>query len=420
MKKIQKFKGQLENHLRNELLPFWIKRCRDQKYGGFLTHFDEKGNDSGEDEKSLIAQTRTIYTLSSAHRSGYGNGVCGDLARHGVDFLMDKMWDPEFGGFYWTADRKGNIKIDKKILYGLSFSIYSLSEYTLATGDHRGIRYAERVFDLIQKYAADTLYGGYFEMFERDWELCSSGAGGGDRKTLDFHMHFMEALTTLYEGSKKEVHLRKLQEVIEILIRRMIHPEYGTGIPQFWRDWTKAPQVKFDIIWGWDRFGEGGAKTHSEDNTSFGHNVELAWLLLHALDIMKKDKKPYLDIVKKQLDHAVENGIDWEFGGVFVEGGHGGGVYDKEKEFWQQAEVMIGMLDGYLHFDNKKYRKAYENVHHFVFDHMINHRVGEWYPLLTQKGKPVWTHMSHSWKVNYHTVRCMIQCINRMDALLGK
>lgn len=420
MKKIQKFKGQLEDHLRNELLPFWINRCKDDAYGGFITHFDEKGKDTGEDEKSLISQARTIYTMSSAHRSGYGNGECGDLARHGVDFLINNIWDKKYGGFYWTADRKGNIKIDKKILYGLSFSIYSLSEYTLATGDERGIKYAEKVFDFIQKYASDTLYGGYFEMFERNWELCGPGPKGGDRKTLDFHMHFMEALTTLYECSGKEVHFRKLQEVIKILIQRMIHPEYSTGIPQFWRDWTVAPQIKFDIIWGWDRFGDQGAKIHAEDNTSFGHNVELAWLLLHALGIMKKDKKPYLDIIQKQLDHTIENGIDWEFGGVYVEGSHDGRIYDKEKEFWQQAETMIGMLDGYLLLDNEKYWKAYENVHHFVFNHMIHHRVGEWYPLLTREGKPLWTHMSHSWKVNYHTVRCMIQCIQKMEVLLKK
>jgi mannobiose 2-epimerase len=57
-------------------------------------------------------------------------------------------------------------------------------------------------------------------------------------------------------------------------------------------------------------------------------------------------------------------------------------------------------------------------VHRFVFDKMIHHPVGEWWPLLTRAGDPIWTHMSHSWKVNYHTVRCMIQCIQRMEYLV--
>jgi mannose/cellobiose epimerase-like protein (N-acyl-D-glucosamine 2-epimerase family) len=290
----------------------------------------------------------------------------------------------------------------------------------LATGDQRGLDYAGRVFDLIQEKAKDTTYGGYFEMFERNWDLCPPGKGGGDRKTLDFHMHFMEALTALYECSRKNVHLKTLKEVIDILIKHMLHPEYGTGIPQFWKDWTVAPQIKFDIIWGWDRYADSGAKGHPEDNTSYGHNVEFAWLLLHALQIMDMDWKAYKDIIEKLLDHAFHNGIDWEFGGVYVEGAHSGEVYDRKKEFWQQAEILIGMLDGCLNLEEEKYWPAYENVYRFVLDKMVHHQVGEWFPLLTREGRPIWTHMSHSWKVNYHTVRSMIQCIKRLDRISEK
>jgi mannobiose 2-epimerase len=412
------YKNEAENHLINELLPFWLNHCKDDIHGGFITHFDMEGKDTGEDQKSLIAQTRTVYSMASAHRAGYGGGRCGEFAEHGVDFMIEKMWDKTHGGFYWTVDRQGNVEIDKKILYGLSFSIYALAEYTLATGDKRGLDYADEVFDLIQKHARDIELGGYMEMFERAWDLCLPGSGGGDRKTLDCHMHLMEALTTLYECSGKKTHLKNLEEVIDILINKMLHPVYKTGIPQFWKDWTIAPQIKFDIIWGWDRFSDGVAKSHPEDNTSYGHNVEFAWLLKHVLEITEVDKAACSNIIEKQLDHALQNGIDWEFGGVYVEGSHEGGVYDREKEFWQQAEAMIGMLDGCLYFDLEKYWSAYENVHRFVFDKMINHKVGEWFPLLTREGNPIWTHMSHSWKVNYHTVRCMIQCIQRLDKLI--
>ncbi len=409
-----------KHHLTTELLPFWLSRCKDDEFGGFITHFDKDGNDTGEDEKSLIAQTRTVYTMSSAHRAGYGGGKCAEYAKHGVDFLINKMWDAEHGGFFWMVDRKGNVTIDKKILYGFSFAMYSLSEYTLATGDPRGLEYAEKIFDLIQKYCADTMYGGYFEMFERNWDLCGPGSGGGDRKTLDVHMHLMEAFTTLYECSGKSVHRRKLLEDIDILIKRILHPQYATGIPQFMPDWQVAPQIKFDIVWGWDRFADGGEKAHAEDNTSAGHNVEFAWLLAHATDIMGTGFEEYQDIIKKAMDHGMKNGIDDEYGGVYVEGPHSGGVYDREKEFWQQAEVMIGMLEACLRFGPERYWPAYENVHRFVFDKMINHPVGEWWPLLAREGKPVWTHMSHSWKVNYHTVRCMVQSIKRLEKLLEK
>ena len=409
-----------ENHLVNELLPFWTTRMIDSGNGGYITHFDKDGKDTGDDEKSLIAQSRSVYTLSSAHRAGYGNGEYAKLAKHGVDFMIDKMWDNENGGFYWMLDRKGNVQIDKKILYGHSFAIYCLSEYTLATEDSRGIEYAEKVFNLIQINCSDTHYGGYFEMFEKDWSLSGKGSQGGDRKTLDVHMHLMEAYTTLYECSKKDLHRRKLLEDIELLLTKMMHPEYKTGIPQFYANWEIAPQIKFDIIWGWDRYTEEGEKDNSTDNTCYGHNAEFAWLLIHALEIVGESTDAYLGVFNKIFNHTVDNGLDNQFGGIYVEGPHSGGVHDKEKEFWQQAEVMIGVLDAYLLLGEEKYLTTYKNIHRFVFDKVINKGIGEWYPLLTREGEPIWSHMGHSWKINYHTVRAMIQSIVRLRKIADR
>ena len=408
------------NHLERELLPFWLARAADREFGGYVTHYDRDGKlEANKVEKTLVGQTRTIYTMASAHRAGYGGGKCAELAEFGVKFLTEKMYDRKHGGFYWIVDRAGKVAVDKKIVYGMSFAIYALSEYTLATGDPKGLALAEETFDLLQKYGADTARGGYLEMFTREWELAGPGSAGGDRKTLDVHMHLMEAFTTLYEASGKSIHRRKLVEDIEILDGRMFDHRYGTGIPQFTVDWKAAPPIKFEVVWGWDRFPEGGRKAKPEDNTCYGHNVEFAWLLLHALEILKTPIDPYRGLVKKALEQAVTNGVDWECGGMYVEGPASGGVYDTEKEFWQQAEVLVGFLDGARLFGKEKYWPAYENVHRFVMDKMIHHEVGEWWPLMTREGKPIWTHMSHSWKVNYHTIRCMVECLKRLEKLLG-
>ncbi|MBM1105154.1 AGE family epimerase/isomerase [Aurantibacter crassamenti] len=417
--KILEFKKEAQQHLTKELLPFWFDRCKDVENGGFLTHFDKDGNDTGVDEKSMLGQARCIYSFAAAHRAGYGEGKCLEYAKHGVDFLIEKMWDPEHEGFFWLTDRKGNISIDEKIIYGHSFIIYAFSEYTLASGDSRGLYYAEKCFDLLQKYGADTMYGGYFEMFHKDWTLKGAGAAGGDRKTLDVHMHLMEAFTTLYECSGKEVHKRKLLELIDVLTTKIIHPKYLTGIPQFTADWKIAPQIKFDIVWGWDRFSEDGIKSSPEDNTSYGHNVEFAWLLMHAIEIAAIPFEKYNTIIQTQFDHALADGIDWEYGGVYVEGSHAGGVTDREKEFWQQAEMLIALLQACIVYGTPKYLPVYENVHRFVFDKMINHDVGEWIPLLTRQGEPIWRHMSHNWKINYHTMRAVVQSIERMNTLLN-
>jgi len=406
-----------DTYLRQELLPFWLNRMEDKENGGFITHFDEFGNDTGADTKSLIAQTRSIFTLSSSHRAGYGNGLCAEMARSGLDFLLRHMWDEVHGGFYWLIDRKGEVLIDDKVLYGHSFALYCLSEYTISAGDPKGLEYAEKTFDIIQERCFEPQYGGYLEMFDRAWNLAGPGSGGGDRKTLDVHMHLMEAFTTLYECSGKEIHKQKLKEIIDLLLTKIMHPVYKTGMPQFTIDWKQAPQIKFDIIWGWDRYTDSGEKANADDNTCYGHNAEFAWLLMHALEVMGEDIQPYRDVLLQIFDHTLENGIDQEYGGVYVEGPHAGGVYDMEKEFWQQAEVMIGMLDAYLLTKDHKYWQAFRNVFDFMFAKGINHAVGEWWPLLSREGTPIWRHMSHDWKVNYHSVRSVIQSIERLKKI---
>ncbi|MCF7944212.1 MAG: AGE family epimerase/isomerase [Spirochaetia bacterium] len=418
---IAAWKEEITDHLHNELLPFWLDRCWDGENGGFITQFGAEGEDTGTDEKSLLAHMRTIYSLSLAAEYGHDHdGRCRDLARRGVKLAVDKYWDPVYGGFYWLFDRKNRVLEDKKIIYGMSFSIYALSVYSKTFQDPLGLHYAELCFDLIQKYAAETTYGGYWEMFNRDWSLCGPGSEGGDRKTLDVHMHLMEAFTQLYAASGKDIHKRKLQEIIDILTGKIMHPQYRTGIPQFYRDWSQAPQIKFSIVWGWDRFdSSSGEKQNAFDNTSYGHNVEFFWLLNEALGIMAEDPEPYLDMFTKILDHAVKHGVDYEYGGVYVEGSHDGTVvYDDSKEFWQQAEFLTGMLDAYLLFHDERFLDVYGNVNAFLMEKMIHHKIGEWLPLLNRKGDAVWRHMSHSWKVNYHSIRGAVLAADRLEKIL--
>ena len=418
---VNKWKQEMEIHLHEELLPFWLDRVWDSQWGGYLTQWDADGKDSGVDEKSLLAHMRTIYSLSLACSLHHDlDGRCAKLAKKGVYFAIEHYWDPVHEGFFWLFNRKNEVVIDKKIVYGHSFAMYALSTYAKTFGDPLALEYAEKCFDLLQIYAAETSYGGYWEMFERDWTLSPGGSGGGDRKTLDVHMHLMEAYTALYNASGKAIHRRKLEEIIDLINTKILHPVHKTGIPQFNCDWSVAPQIKFDIIWGWDRFADdSGAKPNALDNTSYGHNVEFFWLLSDALRVLGKSIQPYESMFVKILDHAVSYGVDREYGGVYVEGSlDGSAVYDDCKEFWQQVEFLIGMLDAYLTFGDEKFLEAYGNVHAFVFDRMIRHDLGEWLALLKRDGTPIWTHMSHSWKVNYHTIRAATLSLQRMDQIL--
>ena len=414
----QAWLDEVQHHLHKELLPFWLTHGVDPKYGGFLTYLDKEGNPTGETVKTQLCQARMIYTYSSAHRAGLGDGKCLEIARQGVDFLLGNFWDDEWQGWVWTCAQDGMPINQSKLTYGHSFAVYALSEYGMASGDPRGLEWAMRTYELLQTHIADNWRGGYYEFLERDWTKKRPGKYGGDRKSFDVHMHLMEAFTNLYEATGTRLHRERTCEVIDLILSRVLHPEHRLGIAQFALDWTPLRQILFADVWGSDRDVEED-EGRPMNNTSFGHNVEFVWLLNHAINILGLDPEPYRDIARRIFDHCHQYGIDWEHGGVYCEGPYDGPAREKNKEFWQQAECLVGMLDAYLMFGDDKYLDAYENVHRFVMDKVINHDVGEWYPLFDENSNRVWDYMGHAWKINYHTVRSMIQTEMRLMRIIG-
>ncbi|HUU27309.1 MAG TPA: AGE family epimerase/isomerase [archaeon] len=416
-KELSPYLEEIKTHLHRELLPYWKVRGVDREFGGFLTFFDSKGSPTGETGKNLLAHARMIYTFSSIHRVGYDkDGSFLESAAQGVRFVTDHFRDKKHQGWYWILKQDGTPVDRKKIIYGHSFVIYALSEYAMAAKDKTALGWAEKTFDLLQIHAADNLYGGYYEFFEEEWSPCRPGACGGDRKSMDVHMHLMEAFTNLYEATGNRLHAARAEEIIELICKRMLHPEHGTGIAQFSPDFTPQRAIIFKNVWGSDREAED-QEGRPLDNTSFGHNVEFGWLLNHSLKILGLDKKIYAAKIKKLYDHCLDFGIDWELGGVYCEGPHRGPARERNKEFWQQAETLVAMLDAFETFGDERYLRAYEKVHRLVFDYLINHEVGEWYPLLGPSNEVLWDYMGHAWKINYHTVRSMLECERRLKEL---
>lgn len=410
--------GRTEAYLRQYLLPFWLERSPDPDCGGFLTYFDRAGKPTGETIKTFLMQIRMLYTFSSVCRAGYGGDRCLELARMGADFILKHYWDDAHEGWNWIADRQGNPTFTGKVGYGQCFGIYAFSEYYLATGDTRGRQAAEQTYSAVARHMADSAHGGYYEIMLPDWQPERPGVYGGDRKSLDVHMHMMEALTRLYEMTRHPSHRRRLVETIELITERMLQPGTGVGYMQFALDFTPLPAIDFAVEWGSNEPPEGGAKPL--DYTSYGHNVEFAWLLLHAADILGIPRDTYASVVRPIFDQCVRYGIDWEYGGVYIEGPAEAPPRLKHKQFWQHAEVLVGMLDACLLFHDESYWQAFLNVYDFVMRKFVNLPAGgEWFALLDRDGTPLWDYLGHAWKISYHTVRSMVQVIARLRALLG-
>jgi len=402
----------------NSLLPFWMNKSPDPECGGFLSYFDRDGRPTGETTKPFLMQIRMLFAMSASHRAGYGGGRCAELARNAADFIINHYWDHENEGWYWIGDRQGNPTCRDKVGYGHCFGIYAFSEYFLATGDPRGREYAEKTYGAVCKHMVDTRHGGFLELMSPDWQPARPGIYGGDRKSLDVHMHMMEALTTFYEMTGYPTHRRRLLEIIDLILTRMLRPD-GTGYIQFTMDFEPLPAILFAVSWGRDATPADGT-ARPLGMTSPGHNVEFAWLLLRAADILGLPRETHADLVGRIMSHCIRIGIDHKYGGVYADTPSDAQATQCEKQFWQQAEVMIGMLDAYALFGDEMYWDAFRNVHDFVFTKMVNLEAGgEWFERLDREGKPMDAALGHAWKICYHTVRSMIETIRRLEKLAG-
>jgi mannobiose 2-epimerase len=406
-----------ERYLREVLLPFWMTRSPDPAYGGFLSYFDRHGRPTGETAKTFLMQARMLVAMSCAHRAGYGNGRCAELAQNAARFLAEHYWDTRNDGWFWIADRHGTPTFKGKLGYGQCFGVYAFSEYFLATGDALGREMAERSYSAICRHMVDTRHGGYLEIMREDWQPERPGKYGGDRKSLDVHMHLMEALTTFYEMTRQPTHRRRLQEVIDLILARMLHPGNGLGYVQFALDWQPLAPILFATEWGRDAGQDDGLRGQL-DSTSPGHNVEFVWLLLHAADVLGQERQTYAETARPIFEHCVTLGLDHEYGGVYADVPMERPTGQTEKQFWQQAEALVGLLDACALLGDARYWQAFRNVYDFVFGKLVVMEAGgEWMERVDRQGNPIDPVLGHAWKICYHTVRSMVETVRRLRQL---
>jgi mannobiose 2-epimerase len=173
-------------------------------------------------DEYIFTQTRMIWGMSTLYKLYSNNQHLYEAAKQGVQFFIHHFWDWEYGGWVWKTKQDGTVLDSAKVTYGQVFAIYALSEYTIATKDPLGLEYAEKTFDLLQKYGADSNRGGYYENLESNWEIPRKGFRSSERKSLDIQMHVMEAFTVLALCSGKEIHLQKLEEAIEFILNTSV------------------------------------------------------------------------------------------------------------------------------------------------------------------------------------------------------
>lgn len=418
LRKLKEVKQEIQALLADRIIPFWLDRAVDTQYGGYLTSFDENGRFDGNGVKYMVTQSRMLWGFSYlapfAHPEDRPRMKA--AADQGFEFFKKYFFDPMYGGVYWMLNRDGSVADPAKLVYGEGFAIYALAQYAITYQSEEALTLAESVFDLLQKYCADTRFGGYFENVERDFSLSPAGEYAGDRKSLDIHMHLLEAFTALYQASGKEIHRRKLKEVLDVITDHMVDREHGFGFNQFRTDFTRIPAIAIKRTWNAER-ETNEAIAEPADTTSYGHNIELTWLADLALQKLNCERSEYDALFNRILHHSLKHGVDWQNGGVYRDGVGCGDALVLDKEWWQNFEAMTGLLNGWRMFGEERLLEGFLNVWTFVRDNFMNMELGESRQMLSVSGEPLVSNLGNPWKGIYHTGRALAVCIENFEKI---
>jgi cellobiose epimerase len=395
----------IRDTLQHIVLQFWIDHALDKQYGGLLGQLNRRGEPTGSGNKSVVLISRSLWSFSEAYRR-YPDPAYQKLAAECLKFLRDKMWDKEHGGYYFMVTRDGKIVDSTKQLNPLSYTMEGLAEYALAFHDNQAASEALELFRVIDRHAHDQKNGGYRIAFTADWQFIENykdgpnGAGSFGRKSYDWHLGLLEAFATLY-GVTGDAQVRaRLNELLDLFVNKIVDAEIGYGRYYYHDDWSVA-----------DRDGDS-------KESEYGLDLEASWLISEAAQRLGRQQDPGVRRASLALvDHALRYGFDKDHGGVYRFGPATQPASNKDMEWWQQCEALVGFLNAYQLTGDPKYWQAFELEARFFMDRFVDHQYGEVYTAIFHDGR-IDDEKVGPWKAPYHVTRACLEIISRLGGTL--
>jgi mannobiose 2-epimerase len=402
-----------EATLHRDVLDVWFPRAVDNDHGGFHQDFARDWRPTPDnDGRFSVFQARMTWMSSQIAllRPELKERFL-SVARHGFEYLTTVLWDRRDGGFFWGLDEQGQISgkyTDGKHLYGNAFCLYALAAYYQATRDPAALAFAKQAFGWIDEHGHDAKNGGYFEWLTRQGKPVPAHSENGKLelipvaefptgyKSMNTHLHLLEALTQLYTVWKDATVRRRLQEVLSVLRDKISAPP-GVMNLYLTNDWVALP-----------------------GHDSYGHDIENAYLMLEAEDVLGRGHQPKTERMARMLvDHALAFGWDARVGGFYRDGTTYGPPEDRQREWWVQAEGLNALLLMHeLHGRSTDvYWKAFLRQWRFMVDHQIDAEFHGLYEMLDADGRPLPGGKGRIWKEGYHEGRALLNVTARLRRL---
>ena len=154
---------------------------------------------------------------------------------------------------------------------------------------------------------------------------------------------------------------------------------------------------------------------------SYGHDVEGAWLMLDALDVLAATGNVPRDLAAlvegaslSMVAHALRTG--WDPAGGFFDHGvpegapAGSSVLGREKVWWAQAEALPGLYRAFRLTEDETLVTRLQETAAFLSQRSWDQACGGYFWSVDSLGRPLGRgdHKGELWKTPYHDVRACL------------
>ena len=390
---------QLKQELKDNILPYWINRMQDPERG-FHGRIDGHDRLDENAPKGAIMNARLLWTFASAYRLMKGSEEAKtylEVAQRAKREIVDRFYDADFGGICWSLNPDGTPLDTKKQIYAIAFAIYGLAELNRATGDGEALEYAIKLFNSIEDHSFDVEKGGYFEAFTRDWkpieDMRLSEKDANESKTMNTHLHVLEAYTCLYRVWNNGLLKERLRGLIEVFQQHIIGPDGHL-------------KLFFDNDWNC-----------GYDTVSYGHDIEASWLIHEAALVL--GDKDILDRMKTLVPSVAGAALEGftPDGGMIYEKYGPEGPADGDRHWWVQAETVVGCFNLWDNFSDPSGMENALMCWEFIKANLIDRENGEWYWSVRSDGTINRDDdKAGFWKCPYHNGRMCMEILERIRA----
>ncbi|WP_234734976.1 AGE family epimerase/isomerase [Tellurirhabdus bombi] len=378
-----------------DILAYWQTYGPDPN-GGYYGQVDYQNAPKIDAPKGIVLNSRIVWTFAAAARHTQHHDQYLPHAERAFKYLTTYFRDPQFGGVYWLVDAKGSPFVPVKQLYGQAFAVYGLSEYYRVAKHQPALDFAKEIYGLMVKHGFDAKKGGFHEAFARDWseadDYILSNKAERETKTMNTHLHILEAFTNLYRVWPDEGLRKQVRGLIDSFLTHIIDPK------------TYRMNLFMDDDWRVRRTA-----------VSYGHDIEASWLLLESAEVLHDEKliKQIKDLSIK-MARAAATGLEAD-GGLNYEYDPKTGHVNRERSWWVMAEAMVGFYNAYQLTNEKQFLDKALQSWEFTKKYLLDTKKGEWFSGVDANHAVLGDAKISMWKCPYHNSRACMELLDRMS-----